>query len=83
MIIINSQLLYTAKDYPNGYEGYRDKVRKAYKDNKHIDDQIQIKKLIRQSEFAVKELQALYKLMKYRAMKSRYYTDADNKGYIK
>ena len=40
-----------------------------------IDNDEEVKKLIARGEFVVKELEALYKLRKYRAMKQKYYAD--------
>lgn len=44
--------------------------------NKDVKDPEQIELLIMRGEYVVKELEALYKLRKYRAMKKRYYSDA-------
>ena len=44
--------------------------------NKDVSDPEKIKELIERGNYVVKELEALYMLRKYRALKSRYY---DNK----
>lgn len=43
--------------------------------NSRETEPLKIKKLVKQGEFYVKELEALYALRKYRAMKNRYYND--------
>lgn len=41
--------------------------------NKDVTDPEKIQKLVARGEFVIKELEALYFLRKYRAMKKRYY----------
>lgn len=43
--------------------------------NKDVTDPKEIKKLVDRGEFVIKELEALYYLRKYRAMKKRYYEE--------
>lgn len=43
--------------------------------NKGVTDPEEIKKLVDRGEFVIKELEALYYLRKYRAMKKRYYEE--------
>lgn len=42
-----------------------------------MKDPEKIKQLIARGEFVIKELEALYFLRKYRAMKQRYYDDKE------
>lgn len=69
------QLLYMGRDYPAGYEFFRNKARTAFSKNKEVADPDEIKKLILKGRYVVKELEAMYKIKKYRAMKRRYYQD--------
>ena len=63
------------KDYPAGYEFFRDRVKTAFLANKNETDPDQIKNKILRGRYIAKELEAMYKLKKYRAMKKRYYQD--------
>nr|XP_003229866.2 PREDICTED: LYR motif-containing protein 5 [Anolis carolinensis]XP_008122273.1 PREDICTED: LYR motif-containing protein 5 [Anolis carolinensis] len=71
-------LLYLGKEYPKGADYFRTRLKKAFLKNKGVTDPEEIKQLIARGEFVMKELEALYFLRKYRALKQRYYED-DNK----
>ena len=60
------------KEYPKGSRYFRDRCHAAFMKNKNLSDPDQIQKLINQGNFVIKELEALYHLRKYRAMKKRY-----------
>ncbi|KAI6177196.1 putative LYR motif-containing protein 5 [Aphelenchoides bicaudatus] len=66
-------LYYMGKDYPAGPQWFHTRLNKAFVRNKEISDPKEIKHLVDRAEFVVKELEALYKLKKYRSMKNRYY----------
>uniref|UniRef100_UPI00398EF82B electron transfer flavoprotein regulatory factor 1-like isoform X2 n=1 Tax=Pristiophorus japonicus TaxID=55135 RepID=UPI00398EF82B len=70
-----SELLYLGKEYPKGADYFRDRLKKAFLKNKDVTDPEQIKELIARGQFVIKELEALYYLRKYRAMKQRYYEE--------
>lgn len=65
------------RDYPQGYEFFRSRLKKAFQRNSGINDPIQIQALVKRGEFVVKEIEALYMLKKYRTLKNRYSTDED------
>nr|XP_004210695.1 electron transfer flavoprotein regulatory factor 1 [Hydra vulgaris] len=67
------QLLYYGKDYPLGFDYFKPKLKNAFIKNKHVTDQVELEKLIQRAEYVIKELEALFMLRKYRALKSRYY----------
>lgn len=67
------QLLYLGREYPKGADYFRDRLRAAFVKNKDVKDPEKIKELISRGEFVTKELEALYYLRKYRALKKRYY----------
>ena len=69
------QLLYLGREYPLGYEYFREKLKKAFLKNKDVTDPEQIKTMIARGEFVIKEIEALYMLRKYRTLKKRYYDD--------
>lgn len=61
------------RDYPRGYEFFRKNVRKIFEKNKEERDPEKIDKMLAHGDFVIKELEALYMLRKYRALKKRYY----------
>jgi len=61
------------KDYPKGYEYFRAKTKAAFIKNRDVQDPEMIRVLVARGKYVMKELDALYKLRKYRAMKQRYY----------
>lgn len=71
-----SQLLHLGKEYPKGYPYFRDRCKAAFVKNKDKTDEEEIKQLIGRGQFVVKELEALYMLRKYRALKKRYYEES-------
>jgi len=60
------------KHYPLGYAYFRPRLHRAFMAKAHLDDEDQIRQGIRRAEFVKKEIEALYFLKKYRAMKKRY-----------
>lgn len=65
------------KDYPLGYEFFRTRCHDAFMKNSKETDPAKIRQMIRHGKFMVKELEALYKLKKYRTLKKRYYEEDD------
>lgn len=72
-MFLDFQLLYLGREYPKGADYFRDRLRTSFIKNKDVKDPEQIKQLVARGEFVAKELEALYFLRKYRAMKQRYY----------
>ncbi|XP_036615114.1 electron transfer flavoprotein regulatory factor 1 [Trichosurus vulpecula] len=70
-------LLYVGKDYPKGADYFKRRLKAAFLKNKDVKDPEKIRELIARGEFVIKELEALYFLRKYRAMKQRYYLEDD------
>uniref|UniRef100_U3J8M7 Electron transfer flavoprotein regulatory factor 1 n=7 Tax=Anatidae TaxID=8830 RepID=U3J8M7_ANAPP len=70
-------LLYLGREYPKGADYFRSRLKAAFLKNKDVKDPEKIKQLIARGEFVIKELEALYFLRKYRAMKQRYYDDKE------
>uniref|UniRef100_H2MHC9 LYR motif containing 5b n=2 Tax=Oryzias latipes TaxID=8090 RepID=H2MHC9_ORYLA len=75
VVQLYKNLLYLGREYPKGGDYFRDRLRSAFSKNKSVQDQEQIKALIARGEFVARELEALYFLRKYRAMKKRYYEE--------
>lgn len=72
------QLLFMGREYPAGAEYFRSRLRNAFIKNRNVSDSQEIEKLIGRGQFVIKELEALYMLRKYRAMKQRYYDDDEH-----
>jgi hypothetical protein len=71
------KLLYYGKDYPAGYEYFRVRLRKAFIKNSTLTNEDEITNKLEKGEFVIKELDALYKLRKYRFIKRNYYDTVD------
>ncbi|EYE92772.1 electron transfer flavoprotein regulatory factor 1 [Aspergillus glaucus CBS 516.65] len=72
VINIYKELLNLGRAYPLGYDYFRNRLHKAFSSQAHLNDEEQIKKGIARAEFVKKEIEALYYLRRYRAMKQRY-----------
>ncbi|XP_031632393.1 electron transfer flavoprotein regulatory factor 1 [Contarinia nasturtii] len=68
-------LQYLGREYPGGPEKFRKKCHDIFLRNSTETDPNKIKSMIEHGKFIVKELEALYSLRKYRAMKKRYYVE--------
>ncbi|KAM4602677.1 LYR motif-containing protein 5B [Polymixia lowei] len=75
VVKLYKNLLYLGREYPKGADYFRDRLRSSFSKNKAVQDPEQIRQMITRGEFVVKELEALYYLRKYRAMKKRYYEE--------
>ncbi|KAL6459981.1 hypothetical protein MHYP_G00317400 [Metynnis hypsauchen] len=73
VVRLYKNLLYLGREYPKGTVYFRERLKVAFMKNKDVTDPEKIRKLIDRGEFVIKELEALYFLRKYRAMKKRYY----------
>lgn len=71
------KLLYFGRDYPLGYDYFRKRLKKAFNSNVNLKDENEINKALQRGEYVLKELDALYKLRKYRFLKKHYY-EVDN-----
>ena len=65
------------RDYPAGADYFHSKCKAAFMKNRDEADPEKIKMLIDRGRFVQKEIEALYSLRKYRAMKQRYYDQED------
>ncbi|XP_063073644.1 LYR motif-containing protein 5A-like [Engraulis encrasicolus] len=75
VIHLYKTLLYMGREYPQGYVYFRTRLKTAFMKNKDVSDPEKIKQLLARGDFVIKEIEALYFLRKYRAMKKRYYED--------
>uniref|UniRef100_A0A3B5MBZ1 Complex 1 LYR protein domain-containing protein n=2 Tax=Xiphophorus couchianus TaxID=32473 RepID=A0A3B5MBZ1_9TELE len=75
VVRLYKNLLYLGREYPKGSNYFKDRLRAAFIKNKSVQDPEQIKAMIARGEYVARELEALYYLRKYRAMKKRYYEE--------
>ncbi|XP_068162493.1 LYR motif-containing protein 5A isoform X2 [Antennarius striatus] len=73
VIRLYKTLLYLGREYPKGSAYFRERLKAAFMKNKDETDPEKIRQLVGRGDFVIKELEALYFLRKYRAMKKRYY----------
>ncbi|BES96547.1 unnamed protein product [Nesidiocoris tenuis] len=72
VIELYKSLLHLGKDYPQGFDYFRTRLKNAFMKNKDVTDPEQVQKMIAHGEFVKKEIEALYMLKKYRTLKRRY-----------
>ncbi|KAG4066765.1 hypothetical protein HA402_012832 [Bradysia odoriphaga] len=75
VIDLYKRLQYLGREYPGGAEKFRKKCHDAFLRNSNEQQPEKVEKMIGLGEYIIKELEALYSLRKYRAMKKRYYDD--------
>ncbi|XP_040571365.1 electron transfer flavoprotein regulatory factor 1 [Lepeophtheirus salmonis] len=75
VISLYKQLIYLGKDYPKDPSSFQRKCHDAFARNKNLSDPDEIEACITKGEYIVKELEAMYKLKKYRTIKRRYYDE--------
>lgn len=71
------RILHTGKDYPLGLAYVKDKTRSLTRPNRHITNEADIKKAVRDGRWWVQEMVGVIQLKKYRTMKHRYYAEDD------
>ncbi|KAI1464551.1 NADH-ubiquinone oxidoreductase complex 1/LYR family protein [Daldinia caldariorum] len=59
VISIYKELLNRGRDYPKGYEYFREQLRRAFKAKADLRDDEEIRKAIKHAEYVKKELEAL------------------------
>jgi hypothetical protein len=72
VINVYKELLWLGREYPLGYQYFRDRLHRAFAGQAHLTDEDQIRQGIARAEFVKKEVEALYYLKRYRALKKRY-----------
>ncbi|MPC32294.1 LYR motif-containing protein 5 [Portunus trituberculatus] len=77
VIQLYKNLLYLGREYPMGYEYFREKLKNAFLKNRNETDPRRITEMIARGEYVIKEIEALYMLRKYRTLKRRYYDTED------
>lgn len=72
VISIYKELLNLGRAYPLGYSYFQPRLHEAFMANASLTDEVEIKKGIERAEFVKKEIEALYYLKRYRALRQRY-----------
>ena len=75
-------MLYYGQEYPAGYDYFRHRLKKSFIKNSQLADQAAITKQLEVGEFVIKELDALYKLRKYRYLKRNYYDTVEEENKL-
>ena len=63
------------KEYPLGYEYFRSRTKQVFLKNSQETNSDKIMELIDKGKYVINEIEALYKLKKYRTLKRRYYNN--------
>ncbi|KAL2860715.1 electron transfer flavoprotein regulatory factor 1 [Aspergillus lucknowensis] len=72
VINIYKELLNIGREYPLGYQYFRNRLHRAFSGQAHLQDEEQIRKGLARAEFVKKEIETLYYLKRYRTLKQRY-----------
>ncbi|KAG5975450.1 hypothetical protein E4U55_007660 [Claviceps digitariae] len=76
VIAIYKELLYLGREYPLGYKYFQPRVHRAFMSHAAERDEDKIRAGIALAEYVKKEVEALYYLKRYRALRKRYDPDA-------
>ncbi|ATZ52296.1 hypothetical protein BCIN_08g00530 [Botrytis cinerea B05.10] len=72
VIGIYKELLNLGRSYPLGYTYFRTRLHRAFMSNAHVQSVEEIRRGVERAEFVRKEIEALYYLKRYRALRQRY-----------
>ncbi|KAF7913332.1 hypothetical protein EAE99_010722 [Botrytis elliptica] len=72
VIGIYKELLNLGRSYPLGYTYFRNRLHRAFMSNSHLTTAAEIRAGIERAAFVRKEIEALYYLKRYRALRQRY-----------
>ena len=70
----NVQMLFMGRDWPQGYDVFRQRAKRVFIMNSTETDPVKVQKSLDLGNYVLKEIEALYKLKKYRTLKRRYYS---------
>ncbi|KAF3064504.1 LYR motif-containing protein 5 [Daldinia childiae] len=59
VIAMYKELLHCGRDYPRGYDYFRQRLRKAFRENASLRDEGEIKGALKRAHYVKKELEAL------------------------
>lgn len=66
------RFLLAGRNYPKGLAFVRQKAKEGFGEQRHLKDEVDIKKAVAKGRWWVRELNAISKLAKYRQMRERY-----------
>ena len=69
-------MLFMGREWPQGYQVFRQRAKNIFLRNSTETDPEKIRKSIDLGNYVLKEIEALYKLKKYRTLKRRYYNNS-------
>ncbi|CAL3965064.1 unnamed protein product [Diplocarpon coronariae] len=72
VINVYKELLVLGRDYPLGFAYFRPRLHKAFISHASLTDEADIRQGIKKADFVKKEIEALYYLKRYRALRQRY-----------
>nr|XP_018911958.1 PREDICTED: LYR motif-containing protein 5 [Bemisia tabaci]XP_018911963.1 PREDICTED: LYR motif-containing protein 5 [Bemisia tabaci] len=72
VIELYKTLLALGRDYPQGYDFFRARLKRAFMNNREETSSEKIEEMINRGKYVQKEIEALYMLRKYRTLKKRY-----------
>ncbi|CAO3666167.1 unnamed protein product [Umbelopsis vinacea] len=82
VIALYKQLVYLGREYPAGYANFfRPKLKAAFMKKRDLDNEDEIRKSVAFGNYIVKELETMYYLKKYRALRARY-TVPEQEAYM-
>ncbi|XP_032834041.2 electron transfer flavoprotein regulatory factor 1 isoform X2 [Petromyzon marinus] len=82
VIQLYKQLLHLGREYPKGAAYFRDRLKRSFQRNADERDPEKIRALLERGRYVGRELEALYHVRKYRALKRRYYYDDTRVGGV-
>ena len=66
------RFLLAGRHYPQGIDHVRERAKDAFFKNRGLDEEVAVLKAVAKGRYMVRELDAISKLHKYRAMNKRY-----------
>ena len=66
------RFMIAGRHHPQGLAFIREKVKSGFFDNKHLSNEVDIKKAVGKGRYMVRELNAFSQFHKYRMMRKRY-----------
>lgn len=66
------ELLYLCRDYPLGYQYARNRLHAAFRAQSALQTPAGVDKALAKAEYIRKEIEVMYYLKKYRALRQRY-----------
>eukprot|EP01090_Pellita_catalonica_P023240 TRINITY_DN942_c0_g1_i1.p1 TRINITY_DN942_c0_g1~~TRINITY_DN942_c0_g1_i1.p1 ORF type:complete len:100 (+),score=9.28 TRINITY_DN942_c0_g1_i1:66-365(+) len=72
VISLYKRLLWAGRGYPQGYDVFRNGLKKAFSAQRDLSDKAKIEEAIKRGEYVLLEVEALLKLHRYRTLRKSY-----------